>query len=178
VITSLITTVLSAFLSALISCMIPIPEGAPSWYGKPSSSDYIASYGYAIGGHTPIAKAQEEAYAMMKKQIIEATLSATKSVGIQTMNGKENELIRQFCTNDVSLDGFIRANAVVAKQETISESSGGMFSKPSLARAYIKIELDTDKLIAYENARMQEIAKALGMLRSENAFKELEQEAN
>lgn len=174
---SLISTVLSAFLSALISLIIPIPEGAPSWYGKPSNSDYIASYGYAIGGHTPVIKAQEEAYKAMKKQIVEATISATKTVGIQVTNTQENEFIKRFCENDANLDGFIKQNAAVAKQESIAESSGGVFSKPSLARAYVKLELDTNKLIAYENIRMQEIAKALGVFRSDSAFKELDSES-
>lgn len=175
-ITTLISTVLSAFLSALISLIIPIPEGAPSWYGKASNSDYVVSYGYSIGGHTPVIKAQEEAYNAMKKQIIDATISATKTVGIQTTNNKENEFLKQFCANDASLDGFIKQNATVAKQEAISESSGGVFSKPSSARAYVKLEIDTNKLIAYQNNRMQEIAKALGLFRSDSAFKELDSE--
>lgn len=139
-------------------------EGAPRWYAQ-QTVDHICDSGFAYGNLEAVEKAKSGA----RKQMVLRLDRALEIVVYENFRDKtdptERTLIDRF-KQDENLPLFVESNVVYENIEYKQERS----------TAYARVCLSKERLLEYQNERVEKLRKSVRLHHRDRAIDQLDQE--
>ncbi|UOD34539.1 hypothetical protein DSN97_10345 [Deferribacteraceae bacterium V6Fe1] len=160
---SLVKTLTSFIFGQILNSSDISIDGAPSWYMKETKHE-ICSSSYEYGSLASVDIAKEKSLTILKKRVGDILVVAVNE-NIKNATDAEKGFLETFL-KDKSYEIFILKNVNFKNIEYNKKSN----------IAFARVCVDREKLLKFEEIRVDELKKTLSIKRSKGAFEELENE--
>jgi len=163
IVLSLVKTLTSFIFGQILNSSDISIDGAPSWYMKETRQE-ICSSSYEYGNLASVDIAKEKSLTILKKRVEDILVIAVNE-NIKNATDTEKKFLESFL-KDRSYEVFILKNGNFKNID---------YNK-KLSIAFVRVCVDRDNLLKFEEKRIGELKKLLTTKRYNDAFEELEDE--